>query len=125
VKNKKSIFKLFAIFASLQLIYFCKHTPEIPPAPPVSFATQVQPILVANCTMSGCHSSNSGNDLFPLVTYADVTGRNLVAPGDPKASRLYRSITGAGEDLMPPGRSLSNDNILLTYLWIAQGAKNN
>ena len=62
---------------------------------------------------------------FPLVSYDDI--RSTVTPGDARGSKLYKSITGKGASLMPPGSRtlLTNDAIRLIYIWIEQGAKNN
>jgi len=112
------------MLAGVLLISSCTHTPVIPATPVVTYSKNVQAILVANCTISGCHD-NSGGELFPLLTYNDLMLRNLVVPGNAKSSRLYQSISGGGESYMPPSGSLNNDDVLLIYLWIEQGAKNN
>jgi len=104
----------------------CSHTPLIPITPAVSFSKNVQPLIIANCAMSGCHSNTSGGELFPLMTYTDIASTDMVTPGNAKASRLYTVINGAGGDnSMPPAGQLANDDVLMIYLWIEQGAKNN
>jgi len=95
----------------------------VPDSPVMSFQTDVQPIIVGNCTESGCHASSGGE--FPLVSYNDVSGH--LTAGDARGSELYKSITGKGAQLMPPGSRplLTNDAIRVIYVWIEQGAKNN
>jgi hypothetical protein len=127
VEKTNMIKSVIYFIAGLLAFCSCSHTAEIPALPVVSFSKQVQPVLVANCTMSGCHTSvnTGGEDVFPLVTYNDLTTRNMFVAGNPKTSRLYQSINGTGGSSMPPSGSLGNDDILLIYLWIAQGGKNN
>jgi hypothetical protein len=126
----KGIGKFKKIIMGLLLIpgfLACTHTPVIPAQPEVSFSKQVQPVIIANCTMSGCHNgvSSGGEDVFSLMNYSDITRRNMAIPGNAKSSRIYSAITGSGENAMPPNGAMSNDDILLIYLWIEQGAKNN
>jgi hypothetical protein len=120
---KQTILILTAVVGVL-FMYSCAHKPVIPVNPAVSFSKQVQPVIVANCTISGCHDGKNG-DLFPLLTYSDVTEGGLVVPGNAKASDLYMALTTVGENAMPPSGQMDNDNILMIYLWIEQGAKNN
>lgn len=106
----------------------CQHAGVIPADPAISYSKQVQPVLVANCTMSGCHDGIGGSGregAFSLLNYSDLTQRNMVVAGNAGGSRLYTAITGSGENSMPPNGALSNDDVLLIYLWIQQGAKNN
>jgi uncharacterized membrane protein len=107
----------------LCMLNACRHDVDLSGAPAVSFQSDVQSIIVSNCSESGCHSASGGK--FPLISYADV--RDNVTPGDARASKLYKSITGKGEKLMPPSPQpmLTNDEIRLIYLWIEQGANNN
>lgn len=104
----------------------CTHDPVIPQDPAISFNEQVLPIIVSNCASEGCHDGKASGeeDLDPLQNYDQIKG--IVKPGDARGSRLYRNITAiGGEDAMPPGRSLSEEQIRLIYIWIMQGAKNN
>lgn len=102
----------------------CKHPSEIPPEPAISFSQQVQPIIIGNCTRSGCHGQENPEE-FQLLTYDDVMANGEISPGNSDNSKLYRAITARGEDPMPPDRKLSEEDILTIYIWIQQGAKNN
>ncbi len=106
------------------LIISCKHDAIIPESPPVSFKNDVQPIIISNCTQSGCHGSTNPEE-FTLLTYDDVMNHGEVTPGNAAESKLYKVITGQGEKQMPPGYSLSTEQTRLIYFWISQGAKNN
>jgi uncharacterized membrane protein len=101
----------------------CKTDPEVPASPEVSFQTQVQVILSANCNMSGCHAANGGE--FPLTTYEQVMQQ--VTAGDARNSELYKAVTGRGAERMPPDglEPLTDEQITTLYVWIQQGAKNN
>ena len=110
---------------SILISVSCTHNAIIPSQPAVRYSTQVQPLLVASCAMKGCDGDTTGGELFPLLTYKDLINYNLVVPGNAKSSRLFQVLLGSGERLMPPNGQLANDDILLIYLWIEQGAKNN
>jgi hypothetical protein len=104
-------------------LFACKHDVVVPDLPEISFQGDVQSIIIANCSESGCHSGNGGE--FPLVSYDEI--QSHVTPGDARESEIYKSITGKGATLMPPSPRpvLTNDAIRLIYIWIQQGAKNN
>ncbi len=91
----------------------------------ICFDTQILPILVSNCTGSGCHDSRSKKDGYELVSYETIT-RKGISPGKPGSSKIYKVLLDSGEDRMPPApRSpLSNSQIKLISDWISQGAKN-
>jgi hypothetical protein len=106
------------------LFFSCLHKSDIPAQPEISFSQQVQPIIIGNCTESGCHdNANSGiGERLPLMTYNDISRE--VTPGDARGSRLYQAITSATQK-MPPAGYMNESSIQAIYLWIEQGAKNN
>jgi hypothetical protein len=109
------------------------------------FATQVRPVLDAHC--SGCHGDVGANAGLTLsakaVGKAEIisglvnvksteTAMNLVTPGDPTNSFLYRKVTGDFDGItcsncktqMPQvGLKLSTTEADLIKQWIADGAK--
>ena len=102
----------------------CKH--PVPEGPPMSFSKDVQPIITANCTQSGCHGTTNTQE-FTLLSYDDVIRHGRVRPGDALKSELYQVITeNDPEDRMPRDNPpLSDGQIKTIYLWIQQGALNN
>lgn len=108
---------ILLIGLGLSLVTGCKHKAEVPAEPTISFGEKVQPVLLNNCAKSGCHD---GNNEFSLSTYDDAMG--IVKPGDAGNSRMYHSIISRS---MPPDGPLTNEQTLLIYTWIMQGAKNN
>ena len=109
----------------------------------VSFATQIQPILVNNC--SGCHSPGgsavmdhgiamnltAGRAYDSIVNQTSVQNPTwtIVAPGDSASSLLYLKVSS---DDPPVGvrmprftHPLSGSEIGLIRDWIDQGALNN
>lgn len=116
----------FFFVISLPLLFQgCISDTQLEGYPTVSFTTEVQPILAANCTQSGCHD-NTNSDNFSLVTYGDVIQH--VTPGNGRKSSIYRSITGRSlEGFMPPDPAspLTEDQIRSIFVWIEQGALNN
>jgi len=122
--------KLYALFilASVPAIIFlgCRHEPVLPEQQ-VSFSQDIMPIIQFGCQHPQCHG-DSLNQEFKLVNYNDVMDHGDVKPGDPHHSKLYEVITKtSGEDRMPrePYARLSDRNINMIYIWIAQGAKDN
>jgi hypothetical protein len=110
-KIVKTILLLFVLVG-------CKHKADIPSEPAISFASQVQPIVVNNCAQSGCHDGSGRS--FSLIDYSKIIGK--VNPGDAANSRLYTSIINRS---MPPNNPLTDEQTKLIYIWIIQGAENN
>jgi hypothetical protein len=121
IKIKKAGFILLSISIMLN---GCISDIQMEGYPEVSFSKEVQPVIAANCTQSGCHG-NVDTEEFPLVTYDEI--RFKVEPGNGRKSELYRAMTGRGIEFMPPRPSspLTEDQIRAIFIWIEQGAKNN
>lgn len=122
----------------------CKHeipvqpgSPENPvnpgnPAKPcdpntVYFERDVLPILLSNCTMSGCHNAADREEGVVLDSYNGVmTSEADVRPGNARGSDLYERITETDtRKRMPFNRpALSAAQIATIEKWINQGAKN-
>ena len=122
----KRSFILFSIFFLTSFFYLsCRHEPLTPlsDAPVMSFANDIEPIMISNCTQSGCHGA--GGQRRELITYQDILSE--VSPGNPHGSNLYDLITAneIGTMPKPPNPRLSNTQIKMIYLWILQGAQNN
>ncbi len=94
---------------------------EVDPATcdPVSFSSDIQPILNNNCAFSGCHSQASSADGINLSSHAGATA---VA-----SSKISGSINHqAGFSPMPQNSpKLSNADIKKIECWIADGRPNN
>lgn len=99
----------------------CRHSPDLSASPQVSFSKDVQPVIVGNCTQSGCHGGEG--ERRPLMNYDEIASR--VTPYKPHSSDLYQRITAAGSNKMPPAGYLSEQEIETIYVWIMQGAQNN
>jgi hypothetical protein len=101
----------------------------------------VQPILNTNCAFSGCHAGTSpqaGQNLSAGVSHVNIVGVTSiqsallrVKAGEPDSSYLVHKIQGTQGTVggsggrMPPGGSLSQDNVDTIRAWIAAGALNN
>ncbi len=77
----------------------------------VSFASQIDPILKANCTSSSCHGSGSSNGDW--TKFANVSAK----------AALIRNRTT--DKTMPQGGSLTAEQIALIACWVNDGALNN
>ena len=105
----------------------CRHNINFDSLEKVSYSTDIQPIILSNCTQSGCHG-NTYNETFKLVTYNDLITHTEVKAGSPKSSKLYSVIRSYNpEEIMPsePNEPLTDKQIQLIYVWIGQGALNN
>ena len=117
--------------------------PPEPPGPPgaVTLSGDVQPILTANCTFSGCHGPSAvlGQNLTAGQTFAAVVnvpsvqipGLHRVRPFLPDSSYLMHKIQGTQASVggsggrMPLGGALTEEEIETVRAWIAGGALDN
>lgn len=137
---RKTTTKKVSLFALLlALTGSCKHDILVPPdgSTPgesnqpcdpgtVYFNQQVLPILVSNCTLSGCHDAASHKEGVVLTSYDRVMATGEIRRGQPSESKLYKVIaTNNLSDRMPPPphAALSPEQKALVYNWIQQGAR--
>lgn len=140
---KKAIPTILLIF-SVIVFYQCKHEPDLdiyngqdPHNPTESsscdpdsvyFQNDVLPLLVSNCSTSGCHDSETAEDDVILVDYASVMATGKIKSGNPGDSEIYEVLTETDPDKRmppPPANQLSATQKNIIKKWIEQGAKNN
>lgn len=117
------------VVVSSVVFYSCVHQPYVMPVsqqtgdPEICFERDILPIFQSNCAKSGCHDAASHEEGYVLDNYANIRRRGIV-PGNPAASKIYKSITTeTGEDFMPRNApALSAANVLLIKRWIQGGA---
>ncbi|HTF05236.1 MAG TPA: hypothetical protein VK826_14505 [Bacteroidia bacterium] len=124
----KKLIVLFILALTPAVTFFsCKHDPVLPEHE-VSFSSDILPIIQQGCWHAGCHG-DSLNQQFKLTDYEKIMDKGEIEPGDPHDSKLYEVITApdGDEDRMPrePYPRLTERQVKLIYIWIAQGAKNN
>ncbi|HWW88305.1 MAG TPA: PSD1 and planctomycete cytochrome C domain-containing protein, partial [Vicinamibacterales bacterium] len=96
-----------------------------PPASPVSFSKDVEPILESSCR--SCHGETMQMGKLDLRTsesalQGGTRGSDLV-PGNAEGSRLYRRIAGLEQPAMPAqGAPLTAGQISIVRQWIDEGA---
>ena len=78
-----------------------------------SFSTNVNPIIQANCAISGCHDAVSSNGPGALITYQRIADNKTA----------IRTAVNTGQ--MPKNGSLSAEQKNAIICWIDQGAPNN
>lgn len=79
----------------------------------VSYASDIQPVIMANCAVPGCHVAGSSVPNF--TTYSGVSGR--------AANIKLRTSNGS---MPPPGSAdLTAEQIQRIACWVDDGAKNN
>ncbi|MDQ3109970.1 MAG: hypothetical protein M3R17_08750 [Bacteroidota bacterium] len=122
----KKVSALFLLVLTLCFVFSCKHEPILP-TQQVSFQGDILPILRSSCQHAGCHSPYDPNAQFPLDSViTDI--REYVKVDKPRDSKLYETITDSDpSDRMPrpPYEPLTQRQIDLIHIWIAQGAQDN
>src|SRR5262245_30304318 len=93
-----------------------------------AFLPDVAPVLVSRC--ASCHNGAKARGDYKLNTFENLlqpgaSGANVVVPGKPEESELYRRLVSDNpKERMPPGDDpLSADEIDAVKKWIAAGAK--
>lgn len=119
MKNRKLF--LAAVFGISLLAISCKHDKtDISTFKDTCFNTEVLPIFVNNCAMSGCHNAGGGESGFVLDSYSGI--KEGISAGDPLNSEIYKVITNEWINMMPPKNPLTQDQRTIIRLWIEQGA---
>lgn len=126
---RRSIFKFISCFG---LIIFCVilcspyvmadgHGKE----KPVSFYTQIVPILKRSC--QGCHHPGDPNGDFVVTSYAELKRGGMageaIISGKPDESLLIELISGDPPAMPQNQDPLTKEEIDLFNLWITEGAK--
>ncbi|MFI5149765.1 MAG: hypothetical protein ACHQRM_08535 [Bacteroidia bacterium] len=93
----------------------------------LSFAKDLDPLLTANCAVSGCHATGGHNpNLMPDKAYNSLIAGKYVDTHNPTGSIIYERLTGVLSPAMPMGRTPNPGNIDgIVLAWIKQGAKDN
>ena len=91
----------------------------------VDFENQIKPLLSDRCF--ACHGPDENARKADLHLYSREGALEVISPGKPEASELYkRLVTTEEDDLMPPPDSklsLSDAEKDLIRRWIAEGAE--
>lgn len=130
-----------SVFSTMAMVS-CQHDPFQQPIDPetptttgscdpdsVYFQNQILPILVSNCTESGCHNTLDRTEGVVLDSYQNlITTVENATQNDLHENKLMRAIleTELDERMPPlPKSALSQEQINLLKTWLAQGALNN
>jgi hypothetical protein len=99
-----------------------------PPKGPVSFISDVAPILKENCF--ACHDAKRKKGKLEITSYESLrkggSHDEPIVPGDSHASLIIERLESAGADRMPPkdvGDPLPKEKIAVIARWIDEGAK--
>jgi len=94
--------------------------PDGPPQP-VSFSTDLAPLLNSSCALAGCHVSGGHKPYMTTgISYLEIVNGGFVNTSIPKESTIYKMINGEMRTYMP-----SAVNRQKLYDWIRNGAPNN
>ena len=138
---------LFFYLATFSMMSFlaCQHDPFLQPSDPnnpdpppatgfcnpdsVYFQNQILPILVSNCTESGCHNALDREEDIVLDSYQSLVSTvENATQNDLQENKLMRALLETDlDDRMPPSPkpALPQAQINLLKTWLAQGALNN
>lgn len=135
---------LFFCLSSLVALAFvaCQHDPFVKPfdpgTPPASgscdpdsvyFQNQILPILISNCTESGCHNAQDHQEGIVLDSYQSLVSTvENATQNDLHENKLMRAVLDSDlDDRMPPPpkSALAAEQIDLLKKWLAQGAQFN
>lgn len=98
--------------------------PEFDPNAPISFSTDVLPVLVKSCSETGCHDAVPAHK--PALTadkaYSEIMSGGYINLLVPEESKIY-SVVKSGE--MPPSGALKTTDVQKILYWIKTGAPNN
>ena len=129
---KKFSFYLPAILAGLLMLGACEKdylTPkQVDVTVPVSFATDIIPILAARCATQNCHDAGPQSSSPSLLAADAFTGlEQYIDRDNPADSRVYKMIIGTSTPVMPlePNPRLTPEQIGYIFAWIEQGGQNN
>jgi hypothetical protein len=93
------------------------------------FQNQVLPLLISNCTQSGCHNAQDRQDGVALDSYPNLLSTvDKVGSTDWGKNKLLKAILETDPDKRmprPPSAPLTAAQIDLLKKWVAQGALNN
>lgn len=110
---------------ALPLLLLTNCTKNHLPEPPICYQSDIEPIIISNCTQSGCHNGTDQVAGYNFSSYAGIL--KGVTPGDYRGSELYKVLLiPFGEKRMPqsPYDLLSDQEIGLIARWIEEGAIN-
>lgn len=95
---------------------------------PLSFITDVAPILKENCL--ACHDAKKKSGKYDMTTFEKLLAGGAngepVTPGKPAESELYNLMVTADQRRMPPrdkGEAVPKDKAAVVARWIKEGAK--
>jgi hypothetical protein len=98
------------------------------PKTKLTYDQNVLPILTAHCI--GCHKGESAKGGLDLSTFAKLkeggASGEVIKPGDPEGSRLYRLTAHKEQPFMPPKMpQIAKEQLDTLAAWIQQGALEN
>ena len=91
----------------------------------VYYFRDVQPILVSNCAVSGCHDNVTKKEGIDYSSFASAIATGKIKPFKPNSSDMYEVLFESGDEKMPPSprQSLTTAQKATIEKWISQGAK--
>lgn len=99
-------------------------TPQYDPTFDQVYANTITP----SCALSGCHGGDGDHHGMDLSGTADDAwstwvDQGFVAPGEPGCGPVVARLESTGEERMPPGAPLSDEERCAIRTWIADGAQ--
>ncbi len=121
----RSICPIVAGIALLGIVAGAGRAADEPAPKPVSFHTQVHPILQHKC--QGCHQPAKASGKLVLTSFESLMkggdGGGVIEPGKPDESLLVEQLAGDKPAMPKNAPPLSAAELALIQRWIAEGAK--
>jgi hypothetical protein len=89
----------------------------------ISFTEDVLPILVSNCAKTGCHDATTQANGLITTNYQLLMSTSDIS-GNPLGSNFWNSMSGGGDNAMPPAGPLTAPQLAIIQQWLQQGAPN-
>jgi len=128
MKERKAIWIYLILLSSASALVLvqtrCRHDDLVAATvAKVCYQSDIGPIFLRSCAISGCHDSQRGRGGYSFTDYNSVM--KAITPFNAQKSKAYKAITGKGfVQLMPPSGALSENERILIRVWIDQGAEN-
>ena len=126
------LFAAVVLACSLPGLTCWSQEPAVDDPAPVSYVSQIRPILAASCF--GCHQGARDSGEYDMTAFDSFlagghSGVEAIVPNVPGDSHLIELVSSEdGDPQMPPADSnsqpLTEQNVQLIRMWIEQGAHN-
>jgi uncharacterized membrane protein len=125
---KVTALPLIGFMLGLIFISSCKHDPPPSTTGDICFESEILPIFVTRCAVTGCHDANTAAEGIVLDSYSNIMAvHEGIVPYKSDESEVVEAIFETdGDKMMPPSGypPLTDVQKSLIVAWINEGAPN-